>query len=86
MPSFGVAVAIEDDALVFGVDLADELGDLGFEFAVGGFEAGSDMVEGFGEDGIEDGDGHSDGLVGPDGAEFKLVSREGKGAGAVAIA
>ena len=86
MPSFGVSVAIEDDAIVFGADFADELGDLGFEFAVGGFEAGSDIVEGFGEDGIEDGDGHGDGLVGPDSAEFKLVSRESKGAGAVAIA
>ena len=87
MPSVGVAVAIEDDGAVLCVDLADDFGDILFEAARGcGFKAGSDDIERFSDDGIEDGEGECDGLVCADRTEFEFIAGEGKGAGAVAVA
>ena len=89
MPGFGVAVAVEHDALV----LLDDVGKDGLEGLVEilagfqvAFEGGGDVVEGFGHDGVEHRVGAGDGLAGGDGAELKLVAGEGEGRGAVAVA
>ena len=90
VPLLGVTVAVEDDATMLGQDVLQDDLEGGVEVALLGLdlfgELIGELVEGVGHDRVEDRErtGHREG--GADGAELKLVAREGKRARTVSVA
>ena len=89
MPDAGVAVAVEDHGAVLFDDMLHIVLDGRVEILAAGqvaFQEVGRVTQRVGHDGVQGRDGTGSGLAGAQGAELETVTREGDGAGAVAVA
>ncbi|CDC68125.1 unknown [Oscillibacter sp. CAG:155] len=83
-PGVVIAVAVEDNPLMLGKGLSDELLQIGLE-VLGGLQLIGKLLELLGHDGVQSDIGAGDGLGGTQHPELELVAGEGHGRGAVAV-